>query len=150
MGLPQGTVVRVHYRGTLKDGTEFDSSKGRDPIEFTLGEGQVIEGFEAAVTEMQPGETRTVTIPADEAYGPRYDEAVQSVPREVFSDEPETGAVVMLMAPDGSELQAVVAEVLDGEVMLDFNHPLAGEELTFELELDSVVGGGEEQPGASV
>ena len=86
-----GDTVRVHYRGTLDDGTEFDSSTGRDPLEFTIGSGQVIPGFDAAVDGMSVGESVTVTIPAAEAYGPRQNEAVQQVPRDMFDDEPQAG-----------------------------------------------------------
>lgn len=141
MSLPDGTKVKVHYRGTLRDGTEFDSSREREPIEFTIGGGQVIQGFETAVADMRPGERRTVTVPPDDAYGPRQDEAVQPVPLEIFDEQPEVGAMVQLLAPDGSELQATIASVEEDRVVLDFNHPLAGEPLTFELELEEVAQG---------
>ncbi len=127
--------VRVHYRGTLDDGTEFDSSYGREPLEFTIGEGQVIAGFEQAVALMGVGEHRTVTVSPEDAYGEHFDEAIQNVPLDLFEDEPHPGEVVTLVAPDGSELMATVVEVADTEVTLDFNHPLAGEALTFDLEL---------------
>jgi peptidylprolyl isomerase len=135
MPATKGQCVKVHYRGTLQDGTEFDSSDGRDPLEFTLGEGQVIPGFEQAVEGMEVGEKKTVTIPADEAYGKRFDEAVQQVPRTIFPEEPEVGEIVSLMTQEGQEVMATVAGLADTEVTLDFNHPLAGEDLTFELEL---------------
>lgn len=136
MAPKQGDTVRVHYRGTLDDGTEFDSSSGRDPLEFTIGEGQVIPGFESAVSDLEVGGTTTVTIPAGEAYGQRVDEAMQTLPRESFGEmDPEPGWAVELQAPDGTKMTAVVAEVRDTDVVLDFNHPLAGEDLTFELEL---------------
>lgn len=133
-----GDTVRVNYRGTLSDGTEFDSSEGRDPLEFTLGEGQVIPGFEDAVADLEIGQSKTVTIPADEAYGARVDDAVQTFPADAFAMEPEVGWQVQLEAPDGQQVLATVAEVKDGEVVLDFNHPLAGEDLTFDIELVDV------------
>lgn len=135
MAPSQGQTVRVHYRGTLADGTEFDSSRGREPLEFQLGSQQVIPGFEAAVITLEPGETLTVTIPAEDAYGERHPEAVQQVPRTMFTEEPEVGCMVSLVAPDATELAAEIAEVGEDEVTLDFNHPLAGQALTFEIEL---------------
>jgi peptidylprolyl isomerase len=133
-----GMTVRVHYRGTLEDGTQFDSSEGRDPLEFTLGAGQVIAGFEQAVAELEVGASTTVTIAAEEAYGPRMDQAVQAVPMHAFSEEPDLGAKVEMLTPDGQNLTAAVVEVREEEVVLDFNHPLAGEPLTFHIELVSV------------
>jgi len=136
-----GDTVRVHYRGTLDDGTEFDSSAGRDPLEFTIGSGQVIPGFDAAVDGMSVGESVTVTIPAAEAYGPRQNEAVQQVPRDMFDDEPQAGWMVELTAPEGQRLAALIAEVGTDTVTLDFNHPMAGKDLTFEIELVEVIEG---------
>jgi len=136
-----GDTVRVHYRGTLDDGTEFDSSTGRDPLEFTIGSGQVIPGFDAAVDGMSVGESVTVTIPAAEAYGPRQNEAVQQVPRDMFDDEPQAGWMVELTAPEGQRLAALIAEVGTDTVTLDFNHPMAGKDLTFEIELVEVIEG---------
>ncbi|MDP2181059.1 MAG: peptidylprolyl isomerase [Actinomycetota bacterium] len=135
MSIPEGMTVRVHYRGTLDDGTEFDSSIGRDPLEFTVGAGQVIAGFEAAIVDLQVGDSTTVTIPAQDAYGELVPEAIQTVPMEAFAEEPPVGAMVELAAPDGRRLAASVAEVSEEAVTLDFNHPLAGQALTFELEL---------------
>lgn len=137
MTIQEGTTVRVHYRGTLDDGSEFDSSVGRDPLEFTIGAGQVISGFEVAVSELEVAETTTVVIPPAEAYGEHVPEAVQNVPMESFAEEPPIGAMVELMAPDGRRLAATVADVSTDTVTLDFNHPLAGQALTFELELIS-------------
>jgi FKBP-type peptidyl-prolyl cis-trans isomerase 2 len=134
-----GQKVRVHYKGTLADGTEFDSSAGRDPLEFVVGTDQVIAGFDAAVCDLDTGECATVTIIADEAYGPRFDEAVQQVPREVFPDEPEVGWAVEMADPQGQRLAATIVGIEDEFVVLDFNHPLAGEDLTFEIELVEVL-----------
>jgi peptidylprolyl isomerase len=136
MPATKGQCVRVNYRGTLQNGEEFDSSYGREPLQFTLGEGQVIPGFEQAIENMDVGDKKTITIQPEDAYGEHHDEAVQSVPRSIFGDEePNPGEVVQLVAPDGTEVMASVLEVGDEEVHLDFNHPLAGEPLTFELEL---------------
>lgn len=137
-----GDTVRVHYRGTLADGTEFDSSTGRDPLEFELGSGQVIPGFDDAVTGLEVGDKVTVTIACADAYGERLDDAVQQFPLEAFGDEvPEIGWTVELQAPDGNRLAAMIAGVDGDMVILDFNHPLSGEDLTFEIELVEVVGG---------
>jgi peptidylprolyl isomerase len=135
MPATKGQKVRVHYKGTLEDGTEFDASEGRDPLEFTIGEGEVIPGFEQAVEGMDVGQHKTVTIAPDDAYGQHFDEAVQQVPREAFQEQPQVGEIVSLTAPDGSELMATVKGIEDTQVTLDFNHPLAGEPLTFDIEL---------------
>jgi peptidylprolyl isomerase len=137
-----GETVRVHYTGTLEDESEFDSSKGRAPIEFAIGGGTVIPGFEAAVADLEVGGSMTVVIPADEAYGPRFEEAIQRVPLEAFADAgvPQAGWMVQVHSPDGEEMNALIAEVGDEEVVLDFNHPLAGKDLTFELNLVEIVG----------
>lgn len=131
-----GDTVRVHYTGSLDDGSVFDSSRGRDPLEFTLGEGRVIAGFDEAVTGMSPGEERTVTVPADHAYGGRREELVFAVPRGQFPDEmePAVGLEVQL-SQGGQRAVARIAEVSDETVTLDANHPLAGKDLTFDLEL---------------
>lgn len=131
-----GDTVRVHYTGTLEDGSVFDSSQGGDPLEFTLGGGQVIAGFEDAVTGMEPGESKRVTIPAAEAYGPRRDELMIEVGRQELPADmaPEVGQRLQMVQGE----QAVVVtirEVGEESVTLDANHPLAGEDLTFDLEL---------------
>jgi peptidylprolyl isomerase len=134
-----GHTVRVHYTGTLQDGSEFDSSRGREPLEFTLGEGLVVPGFERAVTGMQVGESKTVTIAAGDAYGPRRDELLLQVPREQIPPHitPEVGHRYQVGAGDRA-VPVVVVEVADAYVVLDGNHPLAGEDLTFALELVDV------------
>lgn len=136
-----GQTVRVHYRGTLDDGSEFDSSAGRDPLMFTLGEESVIPGFEAAVADLEVGVSTTVTIPAADAYGERMEEAIQSAPIEIFGETvPEVGLMIGLQNEDGQQAAAVIADVLDDIVLLDFNHPLAGQNLTFELTLVEILG----------
>ncbi|MHB1342541.1 MAG: FKBP-type peptidyl-prolyl cis-trans isomerase [Coriobacteriia bacterium] len=138
-----GDTVLVHYRGTLDDGSEFDSSEGREPLQFTIGEGEVISGFETAVIGIEPGASATVTIAPEEAYGPRYDEAVQEVPLEAFGEAaPPVGAVISVIADDGSEMAATVTAISEDltTATVDFNHPLAGRTLTFEIELVQIVG----------
>jgi len=135
MAPKSGDTVKVHYRGRLDDGTEFDSSEGREPLEFELGSGQVIPGFDAAVIGLEPGGKAKVTIPADEAYGAHDPEGLQPFPVSAFPSQPEVGWAVQLSGPNGEVVPAVVAEVGDETVILDFNHPLAGQDLTFEIEL---------------
>ena len=136
-----GDTVRVNYTGTLADGSVFDSSEGRDPLEFVIGSGQVIPGFDAAVSDLGVGDTATVTIVAADAYGEHSDEGMQTFPRDAFPPDasPEVGWAVELSAPDGQRVPATVAEVTDESITLDFNHPLAGQDLTFEITLVEVV-----------
>lgn len=138
-----GDTVRVHYRGTLDDGSEFDSSAGREPLEFEVGAGEVIPGFDTAVADLEIGQSATVTIPPCDAYGEHMDEAMQEFPLDAFGGQvPELGWAVELQAPDGQRVAATVVEIGDDIVTLDFNHPLAGQTLTFEIELVEIVGGG--------
>ncbi len=138
-----GDTVRIHYTGRLDDGTEFDSSEGREPIEFTLGAGQVIPGFEKAILGMEPGETKTFTIPSDEAYGPYRPELVHRVPRGQIPPQVQVYPGARLEARDqgGNRIALTVLEVSEEEVVMDANHPLAGKDLTFEVRLVEVVGG---------
>ncbi len=137
-----GDSVKVHYTGTLDDGTVFDSSAGGDPLEFTLGDRNVIPGFEAAVRGMGVGETRTTRIPASEAYGPREAGAVFEVDRSQLPPdaEPEVGLQIGLQHPTGQLLPAVITDVTDETVTIDANHPLAGQDLTFEIRLVEIGG----------
>ena len=134
-----GDTVRVHYKGSLSDGTVFDTSRNRDPLEVTLGSGQLIPGFENAVLGMETGEERRVTIPAEDAYGPRREELILEVPRGRFPPdiEPEVGKQLR-MTQEGHDFVDVVQDVKEGSVTLDANHQLAGKELIFELELVEV------------
>jgi peptidylprolyl isomerase len=138
MPVKNGDAVRVHYRGTLADGTEFDSSEGHDPLAFTTGAGQVIPGFENAVVGMEIGDTVTVTIPPDEAYGPRYEQLTHTVSVSDFGSEPCVGGTVNLTSPEGDDLMGRIVSIEGDAVALDFNHPLAGETLTFDIELVAV------------
>ena len=135
-----GDTVQVHYTGKLDDGSVFDSSAGRDPLEFTVGAGQVIPGFEQAVEGMAVGQTKTVTIPSAEAYGERVAEAVLQVPREQLPPdlEPEVGQQLVMQSRDGRQIPIVVVEVTEDSITIDANHPLAGRDLTFEIELVAV------------
>jgi len=132
-----GDVVRVHYTGKLADGTVFDTSAGSEPLEFTLGEGKVIPGFEEAVTGMQVGESKTVTIPADEAYGQRRDDMVFKVERDDLPADidPEVGMQLQMNQGDGSIAIVTITEVSETTITLDANHPLAGQDLIFDIEL---------------
>lgn len=135
-----GDTVKVHYTGTLEDGTVFDSSKDRDPLQFTLGKGQLIKGFEDAVMGMYVGETKTVTIPLDQAYGPRRDELMlkfekAEIPQNIELSE---GVVLHLENQQGRVIAAIITEVSENSVTLDANHPLAGEDLTFKIDLMEV------------
>ena len=136
-----GDTVRIHYTGTLDDGTQFDSSAGRDPLEFALGAGQVIPGFDNAVDGMAIGESKTVTIPAEEAYGQRHEQLVQQVSRSTLPDEiePAIGMQLQSQSPDGQVMMLVVTEVEEESITVDANHPLAGQALTFAIELVEIV-----------
>jgi len=135
-----GDVVEVDYTGTLENGTVFDTSEGRDPLRFTLGEGQMIPGFEQAVLGMKVGESKTVTIPADEAYGPHRDDMVQVIDREELTNipNPEVGQQLYGSQPGGGTITGTITNVTDTTITVDFNHHLAGKDLTFEIELMSI------------
>ncbi|WP_197915770.1 FKBP-type peptidyl-prolyl cis-trans isomerase [Thiosulfatihalobacter marinus] len=135
-----GDTVRIHYTGTLNDGSVFDSSQGREPLEFTLGAGQVIPGFDAAVDGMAVGDRKVAEIPADEAYGPRHDQAVQDVPRaDIPAEIPlEVGLQLQMQSPTGQVMPVTVTAITDDAVTLDANHMLAGKDLTFAIELVSI------------
>jgi len=136
----EGDTVRVHYTGTLADGQEFDSSRGLDPLTFTIGAGSVIQGFDDAVTGMTVGDEKRVTIPAEEAYGARRDELTLCLPRaELPADlELETGSQLRMEQSDES-IVVTVRDLDEETVTLDANHPLAGEALTFDLRLVEIV-----------
>lgn len=137
-----GDTVLIHYTGSLDDGHVFDSSRQRDePFEFTIGSGNVIPGFERAVGGMEPGETKKFTIPVNEAYGERNDEMVFEFPKSELPDEvePEAGMVLEAQGQDGGQYRLTVVAVGEESVTLDGNHPLAGRELTFEIELLEII-----------
>jgi peptidylprolyl isomerase len=132
-----GDTVKIHYTGTLDDGTEFDSSAGREPLEFSLGSGQVIAGFDNAVDGMTVGDSKTVTIPPGEAYGEQHEQLVQEVPKTSLPDDmkPEVGMQLQSQGPDGQVMNLVIAEVAEESITVDGNHTLAGKALTFAIEL---------------
>ena len=135
-----GDTVRLHYTGRLRDGSVFDSSAGGEPLSFTLGAGDVIPGFDRGVTGMAEGDERTIEIPAEEAYGEYRDDLAVQVDRRQLPPglEPEVGQRLQVGMEDGGVLEVVVTEVGDEAVTLDANHPLAGEDLVFDIALVEV------------
>ncbi len=134
----EGDTVKVHYTGKLKDGSIFDSSEEREPLEFTLGQGQLIPGFEKAVEGMEVGDSTTVDIPSDDAYGERREDLELEVSKSDLPDniEPEVGMQLqMQQQEDGRAIPVQITAVEDDFVKLDANHPLAGKDLTFDIEL---------------
>jgi len=136
-----GDTIRLHYTGTLADGTTFDSSAGREPLQFEVGSGQIIPGLDAAMPGMTVGEKKTVTIPPELAYGAHNPEAVQSIPRAQIPDHipTEVGTQLQVQTPDGRPMPVVVTAADEQSVTLDANHPLAGKSLTFDVELVEIV-----------
>ncbi len=135
-----GDTVQVHYTGKLEDGSVFDSSREKDPLEFQLGAGNMIPGFEKAVQGMEVGDSKTVDIPSNEAYGDHNAEMMLEVPRQDVPEDinPEEGQQLAVKRQDGSSMPVVVAQVTEEKVVLDANHPLAGKDLTFDIELMSI------------
>lgn len=132
-----GDTVRIHYKGTLSDGSTFDSSEGREPLEFQVGSGQIIPGLDKAIPGMEVGEKKVVEVPSSEAYGPVNPEMRQAVPREGIPPEIplDIGTMLQMQTPQGQVVPVTVVEVTETEVTLDANHPLAGKDLTFAIEL---------------
>lgn len=133
----QNDTVRVHYTGKLTDGQIFDSSLEREPIEFTMGQGQLIPGFEKGLLDMKENEKKTIEIPSEEAYGAPREELIQEVDKNQLPDEikPEPGMGLVSKSPDGREMNLVVKEVKEDTIVVDGNHPLAGKDLIFDLEV---------------
>ncbi|HEY9185680.1 MAG TPA: peptidylprolyl isomerase [Salegentibacter sp.] len=134
----QNDTVKVHYTGKLTDGQVFDSSVERgEPIEFTMGQGQLIPGFEKGLIDMEVNEKKTINIPKEEAYGEPREELIQEVPKSQLPEEikPEVGMGLVSKTPDGQEMNLVVKEVKDESIVVDGNHPLAGKDLVFDLEV---------------
>jgi FKBP-type peptidyl-prolyl cis-trans isomerase 2 len=136
-----GDSVKIHYTGKLEDGTVFDSSVNREPLQFTIGEGRIIPGFEKAIIGMNPGESKIVKIPSDEAYGPHRPELVAEIERSQFPEDMklEAGKEVKLRQPDGRIVSVKIINMTEAKVTLDANHPLAGKELSFDIELVDIV-----------
>lgn len=136
----KGDKVNVHYHGKLKDGTTFDSSEGREPLQFTAGSGQVIKGFDDAVIDMKTGEKKTVSIPVEHAYGERNDDMIMEYPISEFPEDmnPQVGMELQMGDNAGNVFPVVIKEVQGDVVVLDANHPLAGHDLIFDIELVSI------------
>lgn len=139
MEISEKKVVIMHYKGTLEDGSVFDTSEGRDPLEFMYGVGMLIPGLEKELVGLKAGDKKTVKVSSDEAYGPKNDQAIQEVPKDQFPQDVELkpGAQLMAQGPQGPIMLTVV-EVKEEVVIVDFNHPLAGKDLTFEVEIVEV------------
>ena len=137
----QGDTVKVHYTGKLADGSTFDSSSETEPLKFTLGAGEVIQGFEVAVVGMAPGDSKTTTIAAGEAYGAYDDDMLLEVDRTEFPEQmdPQVGQRLQVRQADGETFSVIVAEVAEKSITLDANHPLAGQDLTFEIQLVEIL-----------
>jgi len=137
-----GDTIKVHYHGKLTTGETFDSSEGREPLEFEVGSGMVIPGFDEGVTGMSVGEKKTINIPFAEAYGPRNPEMIIEMPKDRFPKdmELEVGMPLGMSDQNGQQFQVTVVEIKDDVVMLDANHPLAGQDLVFDLELVEIAG----------
>ncbi len=135
-----GDTVKVHYTGKLDDGTVFDTSADREPLQFTIGEGQIIPDFEQAIVGMNPGESKTVQIPSDRAYGPHREEMVMVVDRNEFPKdlEPRVDQRLQVRQSDGQTFAVTVTAVSESKVTLDGNHPLAGKDLTFDIQLTEI------------
>ncbi len=139
----KGDKIKVHYHGKLSNGETFDSSEGREPLEFEVGSGMVIPGFDEGVTGMKVGEKKTISIPFAEAYGPQNPDMLVEMPKDRFPPEMEieVGMPLVMSDQNGQQFQVTVTEVKEESIMLDANHPLAGKDLTFDLELVEIVGG---------
>ncbi|QLE02737.1 peptidylprolyl isomerase [Galbibacter sp. BG1] len=133
----ENDTVKVHYTGKLEDGQVFDSSLEREPLEFTLGQGQLIPGFENGILNMSVNEKKTINIPSSEAYGDVREELLQEIPKSELPEniEPKQGMGLVSRTPEGREIQLVVADVKDESIVVDANHPLAGKDLVFDIEV---------------
>ena len=136
-----GDTVKVHYKGTLQDDSVFDSSEGRDPLQFTMGQGQLIPGFEKAVATLKVGESTQVDIPSAEAYGKVNEDLIVNIPRNQLPEsiDPKVGMQLQMNQQNGQPIPVRVTAVSDSELTIDANHPLAGKDLTFQIELVEVV-----------
>jgi len=132
-----GDTVKVHYHGRLTDGSTFDSSSGREPLEFQVGSGQVIKGFEDGVSGMEVGEKKTIQIAVDDAYGQKEENMIVEFPKNNFPPElsPEVGMSLNMTNGSGQVIPVTIVDIKDESVILDANHPLAGQDLIFDLEL---------------
>ncbi|MDP9229761.1 MAG: peptidylprolyl isomerase [Bacteroidota bacterium] len=136
-----GDTVKVHYHGRLTNGDTFDNSEGQDPLEFEVGSGMVIKGFDDGMIGMAVGEKKTINIPVEDAYGPKNEEMLIEYPKDRFPDnmKPEVGMPLTMSSGSGENFPVTITEIKDDSVVLDANHPLAGEDLVFDLELVEIV-----------
>ncbi|MCD6575708.1 MAG: peptidylprolyl isomerase [Nanoarchaeota archaeon] len=141
MAIKKGDIVKVEYTGTLDDGTVFDTSKGKAPLEFKVGEGRIIKGFEEAVIGMEKGEEKEVRIPPEKAYGDPNPELIAEVPREQFPKDMELkeGMIISIDVPNLGQLPATITKVDDEKVTIDLNPPLAGKTLNFKIKVVDVI-----------
>lgn len=147
----EGDTVHVHYTGKLKDGTVFDTSEEREPLSFKIGEERVIPGFEKAVVGMEPGDTKTEELPPEQAYGEHREDMVMELERDQLPDnlEPKVGQQLQLRMQNGQEVPVVITELGEESVTIDANHPLAGKDLVFEIELVEI-GEDSEEEGSNI
>jgi FKBP-type peptidyl-prolyl cis-trans isomerase 2 len=140
MSIKKGQTVRVHYTGKFVDGVTFDSSEGKEPLEFTVGQGQVIPGFDEGVVGMSAGEKKTIEIEPENAYGPVDENARIELPRDQLPQdiEPKEGMRLTMQAPNGQVFYPLIKEVKEDSIILDLNHPLAGKKLIFDVEIIEV------------
>ena len=138
----KGDTVKVHYHGRLTDGTTFDSSSGREPLSFEVGSGQVIKGFEDGVAGMNVGDKKTIQIPVEDAYGPKDENMLVEFPKSNFPEDlkPEVGMQLNMTNGGGQVIPVTIVEIGEESVMLDANHPLAGQDLIFDIELVEIEG----------
>lgn len=139
MAIAENKVVKLHYKGTFSDGTVFDSSEGREPLSFIFGQGMVVPGLEKGIEGLNEGDKKTVEVSVDEGYGERMDDAVQDVPKEQFPSDLDIheGQQLVAQGPQGP-IMVTVKEIKDESVLVDFNHPLAGKDLVFDVEVVEV------------
>jgi len=137
MAIKKGDKVKVDYSGTLEDGTVFDTSEGKQPLEFEAGSGQLIKGFDDAVIGMEQGEEKEIKISPEEAYGDIKPELLKKIPKEQLPKEPEpkAGMTLLMKTPDGKQFPAKITEVGESEITIDLNHPLAGKTLNFKFKI---------------
>jgi peptidylprolyl isomerase len=131
----KGDTVQVHYTGRLEDGEVFDSSEGGEPLQFEIGAGEVIQGFDEGVVGMNVGDEKQLDIEAGNAYGERVEALVQTIPREGINleDEPKVGMSLLMQLPDGNQIPVAITEITSDSITLDANHPLAGQRLIFSV-----------------
>ncbi|MFH2028790.1 MAG: peptidylprolyl isomerase [Nanoarchaeota archaeon] len=137
MAIKKGDKIKVHYTGKLDDGTVFDSSDGRDPLEFEVGSGQIIKGFDEAVIGMEKDQEKEIKLPSDQAYGQVNPDLLKKIPKDKLpkDQEPKPGMVLGIQTPDGQQIPAKITEVDDKDITIDLNHPLAGKNLNFNIKI---------------